>query len=146
MPQLRNLYRKVGFERGFNAQSKLGFGFTHDGAISNLTEFLALSQFNSWPTFVKDDLVAFLRVFDSGTAPLVGYQFEVDSANAAAPATATELQRFETRAATGRGGRRRAWSVERGGRRVSVRREHQHLPAQPGRPGNANPRGAAGSA
>jgi len=72
-PQLRNMYRKIGMRRQSGAQ-KAGFGFTHDGAVDTLTNFLNLQVFNGWPSATKDDLVTFLMGFDTGTAPAVGLQ------------------------------------------------------------------------
>jgi DNA-binding beta-propeller fold protein YncE len=80
VPRVRMLNRKSGFDSRTGPQ-KAGFGFTHDGAVTNLTEFLQLPQFNSWPTTAKDDIVQFLLAADTGTAPLVGHQFALDSAN-----------------------------------------------------------------
>jgi hypothetical protein len=82
VPQLRSVYRKVGFNRVAGPQ-KSGFGYTHDGAIDNLTSFLSLQVFNSWPSATKDDIATFLLTFDTGTAPLVGYQLTMTQANAA---------------------------------------------------------------
>ncbi|MSR75738.1 MAG: hypothetical protein EXS14_09760 [Planctomycetes bacterium] len=81
VPHLRNLYRKAGFD-GRTGQQKSGFGYTHDGASTTLTEFLAIAQFNTWPTNIKDDIVQFLLGADTGTAPLVGYQVTVNSSTA----------------------------------------------------------------
>src|SRR5262249_42889370 len=100
VPQLRNLYRKQGLTRGPGPQ-KTGFGFTNDGAIDNLTSFLALQQFNSWPASVKDDLVQFLLAFDTGTAPAVGYQVTIDQANATDPVATGDLALLVARALAG---------------------------------------------
>jgi len=97
VPHLRNLYRKQGLTIAAGPQ-KTGFGFTHDGAIDNLTSFLQLSQFNSWPTSVKDDLVQFLLAFDTGTAPTVGYQVTIDQGNAGSPSTSADLGLLVARA------------------------------------------------
>jgi len=86
VPQLRNMYRKVGFLRAAGPQ-KSGFGFIHDGALDTLGSFLAQPVFGSWPAGTKDDIVTFLLALDTGTAPLVGYQFQLTQANAAAAAT-----------------------------------------------------------
>lgn len=100
VPQLRNMYRKVGFNRTAGPQ-KSGFGFIHDGSIDTLTSFFAQPVFNPWPSGTKDDIVTFLNVFDTGTAPLVGYQFMVTQANATAAATTSAFALTTTRAAAG---------------------------------------------
>ncbi len=100
VPQLRNMYRKGGFNRTAGPQ-KSGFGFVHDGSLDTLTSFFAQPVFNPWPSGTKDDIVTFLNVFDTGTAPLVGYQFQLTQANAAAAATTNTFALVTTRAAAG---------------------------------------------
>ena len=100
VPQLRNMYRKVGFLRAAGPQ-KSGFGFIHDGALDTLGSFLAQPVFGSWPAGTKDDIVTFLLALDTGTAPLVGYQFQLTQANAAAAATTNTFALVTTRAAAG---------------------------------------------
>ncbi|MCA8950056.1 MAG: beta-propeller fold lactonase family protein [Planctomycetes bacterium] len=98
--QLRSVYRKEGFVRAFGP-TKAGFGFTHDGVVDTLTSFINLTQFNSWPSATKDDIVTFLRVFDTGTAPTVGHQTTVHSGNANSGPTASTLALLTARAAAG---------------------------------------------
>ncbi|MEO6596848.1 MAG: beta-propeller fold lactonase family protein, partial [Planctomycetota bacterium] len=100
VPQLRNLYRKVGFNRTAG-QQKAGFGYVKDGNIDNLTSFVAIPQFNSWPAATKDDIVTFLMSIDTGTAPAVGYQFGLDQGNANSAGYAADLSLVTTRAAAG---------------------------------------------
>ncbi|MFK7741141.1 MAG: beta-propeller fold lactonase family protein [Planctomycetota bacterium] len=97
---LRNLYRKVGFENAAGPQ-KAGVGFTHDGVVGTLDEFLQLPQFTTWPNGTKDDIVAFLESLDTGTAPAVGYQFAVDQVNAQSAAVLAGVQLLQSRAAAG---------------------------------------------
>ena len=78
VPQVRMLHRKSGFDAR-TGQQKAGFGYTHDGTITTLTDFLSIAQFNTWPTNIKDDIVQFLLAADTGTAPLVGYQLTLNS-------------------------------------------------------------------
>src|SRR5204863_17890 len=40
VPQLRNLYKKTGFTDQPGVVNKRGFGFTHNGAVDNLFDFL----------------------------------------------------------------------------------------------------------
>ncbi|HEB51662.1 MAG TPA: hypothetical protein ENI87_00230 [bacterium] len=98
--QLRNLYRKVGMLNAPGPQ-KSGFGFVHDGSIDTLTTFLAQPVFNPWPAQQMDDIVTFLLSLDTGTAPLVGYQFMLTQANANTPQLAADAQLVTTRAAAG---------------------------------------------
>jgi DNA-binding beta-propeller fold protein YncE len=100
VPQLRNMYRKGGFRRTAGPQ-KSGFGFLHDGSADTLTNFFAMPVFNGWPSGTKDDIVTFLNAFDTGTAPLVGYQFVLTQANAAASATTNAFALTTTCAAAG---------------------------------------------
>ena len=100
VPQLRNLYRKVGFNR-VAGQQKAGFGYVKDGDIDNLTTFINIPQFNSWPAATKDDIVTFLLSFDTGTAPAVGYQFMLTQANASSAALVNDFTLATTRAAAG---------------------------------------------
>ncbi|MCU0863467.1 MAG: beta-propeller fold lactonase family protein [Planctomycetes bacterium] len=98
--QLRNMYRKLGFNRAPGPQ-KSGFGYTHDGALDSIGSFLARPVFNPWSTAVKDDLVTFLLSLDTGTAPAVGYQFVLDQANAGSAGPATAMALATARAAAG---------------------------------------------
>jgi DNA-binding beta-propeller fold protein YncE len=98
--QLRNMYRKVGFQNAPGPQ-KSGFGFTHDGAVDSLNNFLALPVFNPWPQSDMDDIVTFLLSADTGTAPAVGYQFVMDQANATTAQVAADMQLLTNQAAPG---------------------------------------------
>jgi hypothetical protein len=100
IPQLRNLYRRVGAPSGTQS-GELGFGFTHDGALASLTAFLAQPVFSIWPQDTKDDIVEFLLAFDSGEAPTVGRQTTLDATNAGTSATAADCALLETQAALG---------------------------------------------
>lgn len=100
VPQLRNLYRKVGFVRAPGPQ-KAGFGFTHDGVLDTLTAFLAISQFNTWPVATKDDIATFLLSFDTGTAPAVGLQLTLTAANANSAGVLADLNLLAARALAG---------------------------------------------
>jgi YVTN family beta-propeller protein len=91
VPQLRNVYRKAGFNRAPGPQ-KSGFGYTKDGAVDNLASLVNLPQFGSWPNAIKDDIATYLMVFDSGMAPLVGWQTTMTQANATSPALAADQQ------------------------------------------------------
>ncbi|MBK9384302.1 MAG: beta-propeller fold lactonase family protein [Planctomycetes bacterium] len=99
IPQLRNLYRRVGFRRG--VPSKTGFGFNHNGAIDTLAALLARQPFVSWPANLKDDIEQFLLAFDTGTAPAVGFQRFTDASNATSLAVLGDLNLLEAQAAAG---------------------------------------------
>ncbi|MCE9592686.1 MAG: hypothetical protein K8S98_00695 [Planctomycetes bacterium] len=100
IPQLRNLYRKVGKPSG-TATGKSGFGFVHDGSLPNLNAFLAQPVFSIWPADTKDDLVEFLLAFDTGVAPTVGYQVTLDATTAGGATTASDCALLESQAALG---------------------------------------------
>ena len=100
VPQFRNMYRKVGFNRAAG-QQKSGFGYTNDGAIDTLTTFFAQPVFNPWPAATKDDIVTVLMALDTGTAPLVGYQLVVTQANASSVSVTNDLALLTARAAAG---------------------------------------------
>jgi len=97
---LRTLYRKVGFVNAPGPQ-KAGFGFTHDGAVGTLSEFVNLSQFSTWPSQTKDDMATFLMSFDSGTAPTVGHQATAHAGNAGSSVLLADLTLLQARAAAG---------------------------------------------
>jgi hypothetical protein len=97
IPQLRNLYRKTGFTDLPGALSKRGFGFTHNGAVDNLLNFLRLPTFNFGGIQEGDanrrDVEQFLLCFDTGIAPAVGYQLTFTGANNSDP---TAIARLDT--------------------------------------------------
>lgn len=101
VPQIRNMYRKVGFNRAAGPQ-KIGFGYVHDGSLDNLTNFLAQPVFNPWRSAlgagVMAPIVAFVLAADTGTAPLVGFQVTVSSANVASPGVTSDLNLMVARA------------------------------------------------
>ncbi len=101
VPQLRNMYRKTGFDRLTAGPKKAGFGFTHDGAFGTLTTFLAEPVFNTWPSNTKDDIAQFLLAVDTGTAPCVGYQVVVNQSSAALTSTTSNWNLLEARALAG---------------------------------------------
>ncbi|MGH7730415.1 MAG: beta-propeller fold lactonase family protein [Candidatus Eiseniibacteriota bacterium] len=82
VPQLRNLYKKVGFTDAPGAVNKHGIAYTHDGAVDNLFSFLQFPLFNFGPPAVANDnrrdVEAFLLAFDTGMAPAVGFQVTFD--------------------------------------------------------------------
>jgi cytochrome c peroxidase len=86
VPQLRNLYTKSGrADLPLGATVKRGFGYTHNGSVDNLFDFLHFPGFNFGSASVADnnrrDVEAFLLAFDTGLAPAVGAQVTFDGSN-----------------------------------------------------------------
>ena len=80
IPELRNIYQKLLYTR-HDSTSIDGFGFTHDGSVSTLMDFLDMPPFTSYTTQQKTDMSSFLLCFDTGTAPAVGFTITLTSAN-----------------------------------------------------------------
>lgn len=77
VPQLRNIYQKLDFATRID-----GFGLTNDGAVGQLQVLLA----KAFPIIANNpvalaDLSAFVKCFDTGTAPAVGYARTLTAAN-----------------------------------------------------------------
>jgi len=70
IPQLRNLYEKVGFDRSSSSSNK-GFGFLHDGNTDTVLSFLGNFPFDLQQ---RRDLEAFLLCFATDTHAGVGAQ------------------------------------------------------------------------
>jgi hypothetical protein len=77
IPQLRNMHEKTGFDATSQSNNR-GFGFTHDGAVDTLFEFLQFSGFNFDGGATGDqqrrDIEAFLFSFSVDTHAGVGVQ------------------------------------------------------------------------
>ncbi|MCO6413616.1 MAG: hypothetical protein J5I92_12835 [Thiogranum sp.] len=97
IPQLRNLYSKVGmfgmpalppfFNVGDNAHKGdqvRGFGFLHDGSTDTLLRFLNIFGFG-FPNgdAQRQEVEQFLFAFDSNLKPVVGQQITLDDSNSA---------------------------------------------------------------
>jgi hypothetical protein len=124
VPQLRNEYKKTGYRDTVGAVNRRGFGFTHDGAIDNLFDFLHFPRFNFLDDDQRRDMVAYLNTFDTGTAPAVGYQITFDGPNDNDAAAIAVMDTLEDRAglndcdliAKGRiNGQPRGWEYAGGG-------------------------------
>jgi len=79
VPQLRNLYKKQNFTRGVGDTPKRSSGFSHNGTVASIFDFLARPEFAFDPDTAianpqKRDLEAYLLSFDTGMAPAVGHQ------------------------------------------------------------------------
>jgi YVTN family beta-propeller protein len=105
VPQLRNLYQKSGFTDAPGAVNKRGYGYTHDGSMDNLFDFLHFPGFNfgSGPAAdaTRRDVERFLLDFDTGMAPAVGYQLTFNGANNSDPTMAARMDTLETQSALG---------------------------------------------
>jgi YVTN family beta-propeller protein len=90
IPQLRNLYQKVGMFGSSTRENGLtrymgdqvsGFGFTHDGATDTLQTGLQNPNFHV-PANQIEDMFNFLMTMPTGFAPMVGQQFTLSAATA----------------------------------------------------------------
>jgi YVTN family beta-propeller protein len=101
---LRNLYQKNNFRKTVGGTSLGGFGFTHDGAIATLDEFLAQPVFGTFSTDPtrRANLTAYLLCFPTGMAPAVGYSYTVSSANANSTAVSSGVALVEAQARAGK--------------------------------------------
>jgi DNA-binding beta-propeller fold protein YncE len=103
VPQLRNMYAKVGRfgsaaipfstakPTGHQGDQVRGFGFVHDGTADTLAHFFTVRVFqptlnSGFPLFNPDDtrrdVADFMHVMDSDLAPIVGQQVTLTAANA----------------------------------------------------------------
>ncbi|WXH30246.1 hypothetical protein WA016_04216 [Myxococcus stipitatus] len=69
VPQLRNLYEKVGLELS-QMESLSGFSFIHDGSVDSLARFVTEPPFHPSSDQDVSDLVALLLSFAGGDLPL----------------------------------------------------------------------------
>jgi DNA-binding beta-propeller fold protein YncE len=97
IPQLRNLYTKIGMFATPGTGTPItgqirGNGFEHDGSVDTLFRFLSAKAFaaNTAGTVgfaggdpQRKDVEQFLLAFDSDLAPIVGQQVTLDASNAA---------------------------------------------------------------
>ncbi|HET7226715.1 MAG TPA: FlgD immunoglobulin-like domain containing protein [Candidatus Eisenbacteria bacterium] len=128
VPQLRNLYKKTGFTDTIGVVDKRGFGYTHDGAVDNLFDFLKFPGFNfGSPQSTADanrrDVAAFLMAFDTGTAPAIGVQITFDGTNGGDATLTARVDTLRAQAAAGTcdlvakgrvGGQPRGWLYQSG--------------------------------
>ncbi len=99
VPHLRNLYQKVGMfgqpdlgnttDAGFAHQGPQirGTGFSHDGSIDTAFRFFSNGVFNT-SSAEQQDLEAFMMVFPTDFAPVVGQQVTLSSTLLAGPSAA----------------------------------------------------------
>jgi YVTN family beta-propeller protein len=112
VPQLRNLYTKVGMfgtpavsfitapDSGPMGDQIRGFGFTADGSVDTIFRFLNALMFEPTatsgfpqpdPDATRRDVEQYLLAFDTDLAPIVGQQVTLTSANSAAAGPRIDL-------------------------------------------------------
>ncbi|MGC4062747.1 MAG: hypothetical protein QM749_18650 [Aquabacterium sp.] len=119
VPQLRNLYTKVGRfgaaavsfstapATGFLGDQVRGFGFVHDGTVDTLAHFFTVRVFQPLaksgfpltnPDAMRADVGEFIHAIDSDLAPIVGQQVTLNNTNASAAGPRIDLlmQRAKT--------------------------------------------------
>ncbi len=106
VPQLRNLYTKTGFKDTVGVVNKKGFGFTHNGSVDNLFDFLQFPGFNfggnvAAANATRRDVEAFLLAFDTGMPPAVGVQITFDGTNNGNAALLGRLDTLKSQAQSG---------------------------------------------
>lgn len=105
IPQLRNLYTKVGMfgspggilatsgDNQHKGPQVRGFGFIHDGAIDTLDRFLSTTLFTFPDDQTRQDTEQFLLAFDTDLAPIVGQQVTDEGSGSSAIASRIALLR-----------------------------------------------------
>ena len=68
VPQLRNLYDKVGFDFT-QTSNRAGFGFLHDGSIDSIARFVAVPGFNMTSDQDIADMTALMLAFSGSDLP-----------------------------------------------------------------------------
>ncbi len=111
IPQLRNLYDKIGMfgapavpnvnalDNGSQGAQVRGTGFEHDGSVDTLFRFLQAVVFNDQSGAVgfdngdpqRRDVEQYLLAFDNDLAPIVGQQITLRADNAAAAGPRIDL-------------------------------------------------------
>ncbi|HEY2387453.1 MAG TPA: hypothetical protein VGK30_10860 [Candidatus Binatia bacterium] len=104
VPQLRNLYKKVGLSFTSLTNNR-GFGFGHDGSADTIFTFLQRPLF-TFPAGApgdaeRHDIEAFLMAFPTDTYPAVGVQLTVDGSNKTQQAVIDQIAAMTALADTG---------------------------------------------
>jgi YVTN family beta-propeller protein len=100
VPQLRMQFEKVGMSRTAGVQLA-GFGYEHDGNVDTLLDFLRVRLFTFTSDDQRNDVVAFIMAFDTGTAPSVGMQVTVRADNKTSSAVADRIHLLMAQADAG---------------------------------------------
>jgi len=82
VPQLRNMYEKTRFDRTASVTVR-GFGYTKDGAVDDLFEFLEFPGFDFADDAQQEDQVAFMLAFNFTTPAALGARWTMDGTNEA---------------------------------------------------------------
>lgn len=100
VPHLRNDYQKVGMfgmsagfgipDTGNMGDQIRGFGYTHDGSVDTLLDFLRASIF-SLTEGERADLANLVLAFDSNLSPIVGQQVTLDASTVTSAKTRLAL-------------------------------------------------------
>ncbi len=75
IPQLRNLYEKVGFD-ATQQESRAGFGFLHDGTVDSIARFVNLQTFDLNTVQDTADLVALMLAFSGSDLPAINLSID----------------------------------------------------------------------
>jgi YVTN family beta-propeller protein len=94
---LRNYYRKSGLSKSGGQPLKMGFGLFKDGEAGVLQDINGMGGGGTG----TPPAAQFLLAWDTGTAPAVGLQVQLDATAATLPLTTTNLALLEARALTG---------------------------------------------
>lgn len=94
---LRNYYRKSGLSKSGGQPLKMGFGLFKDGEAGVLQDIGGMGGGGTGTPPAAQLLLA----WDTGTAPAVGLQVQMDAASALQSTTTTNLALLEARALTG---------------------------------------------
>ncbi len=78
-----------------------GFGLTHDGHSSGLSDFLRDPLFTDYSASQKTDISAYELCFDTGTAPAVGFTITLTSATVTNASAQTGWATLESQASAG---------------------------------------------
>ncbi len=97
---LRNMYQKVGafgtsVTGGPGGNQIRGFGYSHDGSVGSLADFVGFFQLSNQQV---DDIVQLMLAFPSDLAPVVGQQVTLRSGNAAVANPRIDLLRNRAQA------------------------------------------------
>jgi DNA-binding beta-propeller fold protein YncE len=121
IPQLRNMYQKVGMfgmpnvpfnnaiDNSHQGDQVRGTGFLHDGSTDTLFRFFQATVFDNNATFnagfdggnpQRRDVEAFMLAFDSDLAPIVGQQVTLNATTNGDADTLARIALMETRSNT----------------------------------------------
>lgn len=107
IPQLRNLYQKVGMFGSTGDPSDglpntgnqiRGAGFAHDGSIDTIEQFLSLDVFEFDSPQSRNNVVDFLFAYASDLSPIVGQQVTLTPTNASDAAIQARIDLLRQRA------------------------------------------------